>query len=300
MEESRVFYPPKRTGTVVHILLMALLSAAGAWGIWGVSTAQVTPQLLPYLTLIVLFLVSVPYLFYRLYGLHRSTYELERGGISLGWGWRLEILPMDQIKWVHRVEDLEVPPQPPALHWPGSVIGIRRFQRGPEVEFLASSLRNLVVIAAGQRYYAISPANPDEFISSYHQLIELGSLAPLQAESVRPALVVSEIIGDRLILGLILAGGFLNITLLVWTLLTIPSRETVSLGFTTTGVPHAPLQSVQLILLPIINTTAYLANLVLGLFLYRNPENRGLTYILWGGSIFVALLFHIGMGLILR
>lgn len=299
MDTRVVFSPPRRTGTILHITLMALFSAAGAWGIWGVTSVQMAPQLLPYLALIILFLAAVPYLIYRLYGLHRSTYILERGGISLRWGWRSERLPMDQIKWVHRVEDLETPPQPPVLHWPGAVTGIRRFQRGPEVEYLAARLKGLVIIAAGPRYYAISPLAPDRFISTYHELIELGTLAPLAPESIRPTLVLSEISQNRLILGLILAGAALNATLLIWTLRVIPARETVSLGFSPDGTPHAPLESVRLILLPIINTTAYLANLILGLFLYRNQQNRALAYILWGGAIFIALLFHIALYLIL-
>ncbi|MFL7812564.1 MAG: PH domain-containing protein [Anaerolineales bacterium] len=299
MDRRVVFYPPRRTGTILHILFMVLASGAGIWGIYGVTSVQMAPQLLPYLALIFLFLAALPYLIYRLYGLQRSSYTLERGGVSLRWGWRSERLPMDQIKWVHRVEDLEIPPQPPALHWPGAVTGVRRFQRGPEVEYLAARLKGLVIIAAGSRYFAISPSYPDQFIASYQELIELGTLAPLGAESIRPTLVLSEISHNRQILALILAGGILTISLLLWTLLIIPGRATISLGFDPDGLPRAALESVRLILFPVINTTAYLANLILGLFLYRNPENRGLAYILWGGSILIALLFHIGLAIIL-
>lgn len=299
MDRRLVFFPPRRTGTILHILLMVLVSGAGIWGIYGVTTVQMAPQLLPYLALIILFLIALPYLIYRLYGLQRSSYTLERSGISLRWGWRSERLPMNQIKWVHRVEDLEIPPQPPAIHWPGAVTGVRRFQRGPEVEYLASRLNGLVIISAGSRYFAISPSRPDQFLSSYQQLTELGTLTPLRPESIRPTLVLSEISSNRLILAMIGAGGILTISLLLWTLLVIPNRETVSLGFTPAGLPRAALESVRLILFPVINTTAYLANLILGLFLYRNLENRGLAYILWGGAVFVALLFHIGLVIIL-
>ena len=91
----------------------------------------------------------------------------------------------------------------------------------------------------------------------------------------------------------------LNISLLIWTLLVIPSRGLVSLGFTPGGVPRDSLDSVRLVLFPILNTTAYLANLVLGLFLFRNQENRFLAYLLWSASVVVAVLFHIGMIFIL-
>jgi hypothetical protein len=300
MEESRVYYPPKRTGTIVHLLLILFFSSGGAWGIWGTSNVQVAPQLLPYLALILLFLITVPYLIYRLYALHRSGYSLERGGIQLQWGWRSENIPMDQVRWVHKAEDLEIPPQPPLIRWPGSVIGFRRFLRGPSVEFMASRVKGLVIIAAGERYFAISPLQVEDFILSYNSLTELGSISLLTTQSSRPSLILTEISSRKPLLWIFLAGAVLNITLLIWTLLVIPSREKVSLGFTPGGIPHEPLESVRLILFPIINTMAYLGNLVLGLFLFRNEENRVLAYILWVGSLLIAIIFHIGMLFILQ
>ncbi|HDD55204.1 MAG TPA: hypothetical protein ENG59_03055 [Chloroflexi bacterium] len=299
MDERITFYPSKRTGTIVHIALMLIFSAAGIWGIWGVSTVQMAPQLLPYLALIGLFLVTVPYLIYHLYALHHSAYILERGGITLQWGWRSVTLPVDQVKWVYRDIDLEIPPRPPALHWPGSVTGVRKFQRGPEVEFLASRVKRLVIISASDRYYAISPLFVDEFISTYLDFVELGALQPLPEESIQPTLVLSEISRNRLTLGIILAGGLLNISLLIWTLLVIPTRESISLGFRPDGLPRLALESVRLILFPILSSSAFLANLVLGLFMFRNPENRALAYILWAAGILTALLFLIGLSLIL-
>jgi hypothetical protein len=300
MAEQRFFYPPKQIGTTVHLVLILIFSSGGAWGIWGVSRVQVALELLPYLALILLFLATVPFLIYRLYALQRSEYTLERGGIHLQWGWRSETIPMEQVKWVHFMDDLEIPPQLPWLHWPGAVLGRRRFQRGPEVEFLASSAKNLVIISAGDGYYAISPVEADEFIKTYQQLTELGTLTPLETESVRPSLILSEISGIKPLLGIFLAGALLNISLLVWVLLVIPKREVVSLGFNPAGFARQALGSVRLILFPIINTTAYLANTVMGLFLFRNRENRGLAYILWGGSLLIAVIFHIGMAFILN
>ena len=261
---------------------------------------EVAPELLPYIALIVLFLTTVPYLIYTLYALHRSQYILERGGIRLFWGWRSENLPMEDVDWVYRVEDLETAPHLPVIHWPGAVTGVRRFQRGPEVEYLASRPKGLVIIAAGNRYYAISPTSVPAFINAYNELTELGAIDPLPLESVRPALILTDMIKIKPILWILISGGLLNISLLILTLLIIPSRELVSLGFTPAGLPRENLDSVRLVLFPIINTTAYLANLVLGLFLFRNEENRFLAYILWGASVVVAILFHIGILFILN
>ena len=300
MEKGRVFYPPRQGGTAFHLILILIFSLGGAWGIWGVSRVQVALQLLPYLALIFLFLATVPFLIYRLYALHRSEYVLERGGISLQWGWRSETIPMEKVNWVHYIDDLETPPKLPLIRWPGAVIGRRRFQRGPEVEFLASNRNQLVVISAGEGYYAISPEGVDDFIRTYHQLTELGTLSPLPIQSVQPSLILSEITEMKPLLVIFLAGAVLNISLLVWVLLVISDRQVISMGFRPGGFPREALGSVRLILFPIINTSAYLANLVLGLFLFSNPENRGFAYILWGGSLLIALLFHIAMLFILN
>lgn len=299
MDERIIFYPARQTGTIFQITLMLLFIAAGIWGIWGTTTAEMAPQLLPYLALILLFLVTVPYLIYRLYGLHLSAYILERGGITLQWGWRSETLPMDQVKWIYRDTDLETSPKPPILHWPGAVTGIRKFQHGPEVEFMASRTKQLVIISSSDRYYAISPLYVDEFLATYQELIELGSLQTLPRRSIQPNLVITEITKDRVSLSMILAGALLNISFLIWVLQVIPSRETISLGFKPDGLLREPLASVRLILFPVLNSSAYLANLVLGLFMYRTLENQALAYILWAAGILTALLFHLGLGFIL-
>jgi hypothetical protein len=299
MDERITFYPAKRPGTIFHISLMLVFTAAGIWGISGVTSVEMAPQLLPYLALIILFLIMVPYLLYRLYALHRSSYIMERGGITLHWGWRSVTLPMNRIKWVYRDVDLETSPRPPAIRWPGSVTGIRTFQRGPEVEFLASRGKNLIIIAADDRYYAISPLLTEEFVSTYQDLVELGAIYALSEESIQPYLVISDIAKNRPAWVMILVGGLLNISFLIWVLLVIPSRETISLGFRPDGLPRESLESVRLILFPILNSSAYLANLILGLFMFRNRNYRALAYLLWAGGILTALLFHIGLAFIL-
>jgi hypothetical protein len=155
-------------------------------------------------------------------------------------------------------------------------------------------------MAVGDGYFAISPQSVDEFILTFRSLSEMGTLAPLESISTKPALFLNEITSQRPLLIIFLTGGLLNISLLIWTLLIIPTRDTISLGFSPQGIPHEGLESVRLILFPIINTTAYLGNLVLGLFLFRNEVNRILAYVLWGGSILVALIFHLGMVFILN
>lgn len=295
MSESYAFHPPRRTGTIFHLVIIAGLSAAGIWGIWQTANAQVAPQLILYLAPIILFILLVPIFIYRLYALYRSRYTLQRDGIILQWGWRTEILPMDEVEWIHPGDDINTPLKPPFIHWPGAVLGNARYRRGPDVEFLASRKDPVVVISSSEKYYAISPMHQEAFIHRYQQLIELGSLHPLPSQATRPRFVITQLWKRTPILILTSLGAGLSLSLLFWSLIVIPQREQVALGFTPQGIAHDPLPSVQLILLPILNALSYVGNLLIGLFLYRRDHNRPLAYLLWGSSVLIGIVFHISM-----
>lgn len=300
METTRVFYPSKERGTYIHLVLTAALAGAAAWSVWNITQARSAPELIPYLITLIITLLAVPLILYRLYALHRSHYRLERGEIHLQWGWRQETLPLHQIQWVHPFDNLENPPRPPLLHWPGAVLGTRKPSPDVTIEFLASGLSNPLMIGADPVYYVISPADPDEFIAAYQQFVEWGTLTTPDRESQRPGVLLMDVRREKLAAGMLLAGLILNLTLLIWVLFLIPRRQEISLGFTPAGVPHEPLESVRVVLLPILNFSSYLANFLLGLFLYRRDETRVYAYLLWFTSPLVGLVFHIGLFFMLR
>jgi hypothetical protein len=299
MKEQFEFYPPRRLGTFFHLGMMLILTAGSIWGFWQISTAEVAPELLPYLGLVLLSFLAIPFLVYHFYGLQRSRYILERGGIILQWGWRSETIAMDTINWVYRAEELEPSPKPPAIRWPGAVSGTRGIQRGSRVEFLASQTKGLVVISAGPNYFVISPAGVDNFLNTYQRMTELGSIEQLSPETFNPARFLQEIITQRFVQIITGSGLLLNVSLLVLTLRAIPRQDTISLGFDPFGIPYPAFGSVRLILFPIISGASFLVNLILGFFLYRNIENRPLSYLMWSSSVFISILFHLGLGYIL-
>ena len=157
-------------------------------------------------------------------------------------------------------------------------------------------LKPFTVVHVDHNTLQVGHRNPDDHVYLKGMAAKLGAIYSLPEKSVQPNLVITEIIKNPLGLGMILAGALLNISFLIWVLRVIPSRESISLGFRPDGLPRESLDSVRLILFPILNSSAYLADLVLGLFMFRNPEFQALAYILWGAGILTALLFHIGLG----
>lgn len=311
MKYRSVFTPPLRLGLVTHSIAVALLALAAGLGIWMVFRVPIGLLFLLYLLGVVLAASQIPVLAYRLYALRRAFYLIERDGLRLHWGLRTEDIPMSEVLWARPGDDRQLLPGEslpmPWLRWPGAILGVRRLPNGVPVEFMAASTANLVLIATPRRVFAISPDDPQEFMHVYYRLNELGSISPIPAQSIYPSFLLGQVWSNRLARGLLLAGLALSLVLLGWTSLIIPNRATVFLS----AFDEDPAPAVQLLLLPLINSFFFLANLILGLFLYRRSEvgeqsaldaphpsataahliPRTLSYIAWGASLLTATLF---------
>lgn len=298
MEEPLVFRPPKLTGLIVHGAAIAAFAAASVWGMWRALHTQIGPQFLLYLLPALLLAALVPNLVYRAYALWRAAYVVEREGLRLRWGLRAEDIPMDQVIDVRPAAEVAGDLPLPSPRIPGAVLGVRKRPDGGAVEYLAADTGRLVLIATPGRVYAISPEDPGRFLEAYHSQIELGSLAPLPAMSVRASFLLARVwatLGARYLL---LGSLALSLLLLIWVSLVVPGREQVPLGFDLEGNPGEPVPSIQLILLPMLNGFYFLATFLAGLFFFRRRENEGedgsaapLAYLLWGSGAFTALLF---------
>jgi hypothetical protein len=281
-------------------VLILIFIVGGIIGLWGASRSQISLRFLLYLLPAILALVVVPFLTYRAYALQRANYLVERDGFRLQWGLRSEDIPMDVVEWVGTEDDLDFKLPNPPFRLPGSVLGVRQLPEERTLEYLAARSRSLMLIATHRRVFAISPDDNQEFIRAFREVTELGSLTPIPARSVYPAFMFSRSWADRPARILILLGGLLSILFLVWVILTAPTRASISLRFTPTGLPTESVPSVRLLLLPVVNLFIFFVDLFLGLFLYRRTESQPVAYMLWVTSILTSLLFMGALFFILR
>jgi hypothetical protein len=293
VNESLIFYPPHRLGLATHVVGILALLALGILGIWMAAGAQIGPLFLLYLVPVFLAFILVPLFTYRAYALWRAAYTLQRDGIQLKWGLREENLPMDAIMWVRPAVELELALPLPRLRWPGAVLGLRNLPDGTQIEYLAAQSHQVILISTTGRLYAISPANPEEFMLAYHRFAEFGSLSPLPAHSAYPASLLRQVWASPLARFLLLSGFIASLLLLVLVSLSVPFRPTISLGFLPDGSPSDEVPSVSLLLLPLLNSFFYIADTLLGLNVFRSVEWRTLAHLLWGGGLFTAILFLI-------
>jgi hypothetical protein len=283
--------PPKQLGLVVHAIFILVLAGLAGWGIWNLTFAEVGPNFLIFLLDALLALVPLPLFLYRAYALMRANYILDRDSLELRWGLRDEDIPLTDIEWLRPATDLSTPLRLPWLPIPGAILGLRRHPDLGVVEFLASNSKNLLLVGTSKRVYAISPANAARFAQTFARTIEMGSLLPAESKSVYPSFVFSRAWGNPLARFLWLAGLFLNVGLVIWVMLTIPTLSQVSLGFAPSGGTLPPSPASQLILLPVISSFLFLTGLFAGMYFYRWETHRVLAMILWASSALSALLF---------
>lgn len=283
--------PPKQLGLAIHVLLILVLGGLSGWGIWNLTFVQVGPNFVIFLLDALLALVPLPLFVYRAYALMRADYILDRDSLELRWGLRDEDIPLTDIEWLRPATDLTTPLRLPWLPLPGAVLGLRRHPDLGVVEFLAADPRNLLLVATSKRVYAISPTNAARFAQTFARTIEMGSLLPAEAKSVYPSFIFSRAWEHTLARFMWLAGLFLNIGLVIWVMLTIPTLNQVTLGFASSGGTLPPSPASQLILLPVVSSFLYVVGSAAGLYFYRWETHRFLALVLWASSAFSTLLF---------
>lgn len=299
MADEYIFQPDRRLGIVFHLAALLFLGFIGLFGLWQASLADIGPAFLLYLLPALGAIVILPALAYRLFALRSAVYSLEREGVHLKWGLRVEDIPIANVTGVYLAAEQNWPVPLPRLRWPGAVLGHRRLPGGENIEFLAADVRKLVLIATPGRVYAISPANPQAFLFAFQRCTELGSLSPIASRSVYPTLILSQVWQSAPARFLLLVGLIFSLVLLIWVSLAIPGRSQVILG-ARPGVTGDAAPAVRLLLLPVINSVFFLMNFFLGLYFYRRSESQVFSHLLWMSSAATAFLFLMAVFFILR
>ena len=291
---TRLFPPYKRRGLAFHGLLLVGLGAASTWAFINLAQQPLGLTFAMYLLIGIVAFAPIPLLAYRAYALYRAAYILNRDTLELRWGLRNEEIPLMDVEWVRPMEDLTYPLRVPGSMLPGAVLGLRRHRDLGVVEFMASERNRLLLIATARRVYAISPSDPAEFTQTFSRAVELGSLSSAQAKSVYPSFVLNQAWRSGLVRYLWLAALFLNIGLIVWTSLLIPTMGQVKFAVGADRAGSA-VPATQLVILPLISALLSLIAWGAGLYYYRWPEQRVLSVAIWAASTLASLAFLVAV-----
>jgi hypothetical protein len=285
------FPPAKRSGVITHTIIIITLTAISAWGFWSLSNTQVGPFYVTYLLVALISFAPIPVLGYRAYALLRADYYIDRDSLAILWGLRVEDIPLTDIEWVRPATDLTRPLNLPRFRLPGAVLGTRRHLDLGQVEYIASSTHNLILIATSKRVFAISPEKAATLVQTFARATEMGSLTPAEPVSVYPSFIITQAWESPVARFLWMSGLFLNLGLVVWVGILIPSLSQIPFGFDALGVPDEVAASSQLILLPLVSAFMYVLGIIAGLYFYRWDKQRPLAFIVWISSTVCAVLF---------
>jgi hypothetical protein len=253
----------------------------------------VTPLLGLWTTLIV---IATPLTFvvgYRLYGLLTAKYILNRDGFYLRWGLATDQIPLASIRNFETGTESIGSLRPRfGLWWPGNVVGVRDVDGIGSCEFFATTTsQDTLLISLDSHNLIISPPNIDDFMQSFQEVVQLGSLEEIPEIRHRPVFFSATLWADRLARTLILLGVGTIIALLAYLSIRVPNLPAyVPFGFDPEGIPDLIVPPTQLLLLPLAGGVFWLVDLILGAWLYRREENQKVAYVLWGMGVLLGVL----------
>lgn len=285
------FRPPRRNGMLLQLGVIFILGTLSIIGLQATAQTEIGTAFLVALLPTLLILSLLPIFVYRTYALWAASYTIERDGLCLQWGLRIEEIPMHAIQWIHPLETLEYPVFLPWPRWEGAILGTRRMHDGKTIEFLASQSSNLLLIATDERIFAISPLDPGEFLQEYQNQSELGSFTNRASRSIQPTAIFAYFWPDRRARALVLGILTLNLVLLIWVSLIVPKHATTPFRFDADGNPLDVAPGGRLMLLPVISILINAVDLLLGLFFYHRAETKSAAYMVWLTGLVASWLF---------
>ncbi len=289
------FPPARQRGFFIHLASLVALAGLAALSGFSLAGARLDLRFAFFVLLLIVSVVPLPLLGYRLYALLRSDYQLGRETLRLSWGLRVEEIPISNVEWVRPTQGLLAPVSLPLFSLPGGMMGVVHHPDIGEVEFMASETSTMLFVATARRVFAISPADQAEFLRAFQHAIEMGSLDQAAPQSQYPTFILTQAWDIPAVRFFWLAGIFLNVGLLVWVSVLVPSLPQVTIGFDAAAQPIPPVPSVQLILLPILSAGFFVSGLAAGLWAFRRADLRPLAHIVWASSTLTALLFLAGV-----
>ncbi len=295
MTGNQVFLPKRNPGLLLHIFLGIIILAGAGGLLYFVFQQSGGASLILLLTGALVLLALLPFIVYRGYALLHASYDLERNGLKIRWGLRTLDIPLSEVEWVRPAEDLQIPLKPPVFSLPGAVLGLSRHPDLGVVEFIASSINDLVIVACMDRVVALSPELESEFIQKFNRTIEMGTLTPIQPQSLEPAVFLRSIITDRMARVVIPLGFALWFLLLILVNIFIPGRSPLSLGYDAAGLPLEPVAASRMLMLPVMGIILYTVSLIVGAYYYRKKNTRPVSRLLWIAGVIPSVLFMIAV-----
>lgn len=282
MEEA--LKPPRKRSLVLNLIVGFIALVGGlVLLVLGSGDASRQPNLLQLALALVLFVVEALFS-YQVFLVLTTRFQLTRSALELQWGFRREVLPLEQVEWAHPVLDFDSPMPLPGFVLPFQYYGIRRIRGLGTVEFAATDRRNMVLIRADNRHFVISPEDAYAFASEFEKLSALGPQEAVAPLSQTGRNLIGEILQDGMARKLFTAGIVGLLTLTAVSIALSATRPTI------TWITLELVPSNRLLLLLLVGGLDWLLNTFLGGYFYlRGLLEKRWIFLIWSWSAFMSL-----------
>lgn len=282
-------FPPNiQRGMIIHTALAICNAAIMVASIFWIADHTIDNTNIGWLfanLLLILLTGSVTAFFcYRIFGLYRAKYELDRNFLQINWGMRFERIPVSDIEWVKHISYFESGLTLPFMHFTGFITGEVLQEGLGSVEFMASEKENMVLIGTAKKIFAISPADLNQFLAVFNRIFEMGTLEASEGHSEYPNLVLTSAWKDTKNQTMWIFTLLANLAFLGLVLYLLPGINTIILSASTANIPQEPVPGQQLLLLPLLSFSSSLIGFLLGLYLYQDQKMARLAQLIWGAS----------------
>lgn len=244
-------------------------------------------------------LLLLLHLLYRIWAAFTLAYWLDRNALHIDWAANRLCIPLPTIQQM--VCDGEVPLGRSLRSWPAPFVRRLADTNGKSWELFASRPpEQSIWVQTADALFAISPAEPAEFLAALQTYHRLGPSHRLTISREHPRLCSVSVLADGLSRGLLLA-GLAGVLILVATLFfnyaALP--DLLIFHYSTAGLPDSIRPKNSLFLLPAIGLIVYLVNGLAGLWMVCRRQRMG-AHLLWGSTLSVQILSLLALFSLIR
>jgi hypothetical protein len=281
----------------VGLLLIGPIVALDIWLLNLLINEGIRAQKISSLTFLMglIVLLSVPVLLvlaYQTASWLTLRYRLDRNGIIVSWLGAEQIIPIRNIQRIVPGRQFGgIVVRRRGLHWPGHERGNGLVPGIGRTRFLATRpLEEQLLLVTPGRAFAISPDDPEGFLSAFESRQELGPNRLLEQTVRRARWLTWPLWTDQTAWTLLGAAVVVNLGLFGYLCVRFPGLDfQLPLHFNSLGQADRIGTKMELFALPIIGLIILGTNVGLGLILYR--RERAGSYLLWGAAAAVQALF---------
>ena len=243
--------------------------------------------------------VPAAFLIYRFYSLLFSSYEFERNSLTIRWGKRNEVIPLNAIEWIRTPQEMPYEVPWSVLPMPGAYLGTVENSYYGKFEFLASDTSKMLFLGTAKCIFVISPENPSAFMNGFERILQLGSLSETNWETVRPANWIIEMWKNKIGRRSIIIMSSLLAVLFLWVGFRFKYKANVTMQFSASGMAQEVLPVSNIIVIPILAAVTFIALTVLGGKIHQNEKQTKIGEIIWVSGIAAVLQYLIAAFILL-